>query len=115
MASSCCSRDLRGIWLNPSQYSGDLHFVELLVDVFRGREITHGGLEGLVAHPVLHGADIKASPQHASSVGGTELPQIKFLGIEAGAFGDGFAFVEHVQFAIAARRRKHEPAFLDAG
>src|ERR1700675_1925955 len=69
----------------------------------RPREI----LEGLVAHPMLHGPYIEPPAQHARGIGRTKCLQIKLCRVEFGALRDRFAVIQHVLFAVSGRGWEH--------
>ncbi len=67
--------------------AGDLDFVEAVVDVFGGGEVTHGGFQRFVAHPVLYGAHVEAGSEHPGGVGRAEFPQVELGGVELRGHG----------------------------
>src|SRR6266576_2312198 len=86
------------------------HQVQLVVNIGGRRQIAHRGLEGLVAHPVLHGPYVETPAQHSRGIGRTKCLQIKLCRVEFGALRDRFAVVEHVLFAVSGRGWEHKLA-----
>src|ERR1700733_13886733 len=86
------------------------HQVQLVVNIGGRRQVAHRGLQGLVAHPVLHGPYIESPAQHSRGIGRTKCLQIKLCRVESGALRDRFAVVEHVLFAVSGRGWKHKLA-----
>src|SRR5580692_7492882 len=86
------------------------HQVQLVLNIGGRRQVAHRGLEGLVAHPVLHGPYIESPAQHSRCISRTKRLQIKLCRIEFGALRDRFAVVEHVLFAVSGRGWEHKLA-----
>ena len=60
---------------------GNGHQVQLVVNIGGRRQVAHRGLEGLVAHPMLHGSYIESPAQHSRCISQTKCLQIKFCRI----------------------------------
>ena len=82
---------------------GDGDLIQPSVNIRGGNEVTHGRLERLVSHPVLHRPHIEAGAQHSRGVRRAERLQIEFDRVQSGGLGDGFGAIERVLFAIAGR------------
>jgi hypothetical protein len=59
------------------------HQVQLVVNIGGRRQVAHRGLEGLVAHPMLHGPYIEPRAQHSRGISRTKclLRYLKASGV----------------------------------
>ena len=77
--------------------------IEPVVNIWRGRQITHRRFQRLVPHPVLDGSYVEAPPKHPGGIRGPKGLQIEFFGIETGALSDQFAAPQKILFPIPGR------------
>ena len=71
------------------------------MNIWRGRQITHGRFQRLVPHPVLDGSYVETPPEHAGGIRGSKGLQIEFFRIETGALSDQFTASQEILFPIA--------------
>jgi hypothetical protein len=73
-----------------------------MVYIGRGNQIPHCSFERLMAHPMLHCANVEALAEHSSRVCGTKSLEIELRRVETRTLRNGFAAIEHVLLSISS-------------
>src|SRR5580704_11612451 len=73
------------------QYASNLNLIKPVMHIARRCKVAHCSFERSMPHPVLHRADIEASPEHARGIRRTKGLQIKLRLIKLRALCDRLA------------------------